>query len=1007
MRLYKYLPLPAVCLLLALAATRAGAVSVANVTVAAISSGSLSVSWAIPAQSTPTIVLSSDNFVTVISSAPGALAQNSTGYFGLSPNTTYYFQVKDSTEADSAYSGFNASRSTATLAVLPGAAPFGTLTATTIVAVWSSGANPPGTVYEAAYSTAPDFSGSLTPAITTNTFTRFASLDDDTTYYFLVRAINHSGVPTYITDLGARATLALPDPSSVIFSGNDLKLAAVTGGNVTTLAFDPNNSFVVYAAVSGGGLFKSHDKGNSWNQAFLPTLGSHNPRHILVSSGTPDLVFVCERGDSVIWRSVNGGVSFSGSLTPSVGQDLDCLALAQGVAPGVYYASIAQGDLSGGAPVGRVYKSADSGATWAQLAVSTAGAFITDIVQLPSQRLVFGTQLYGPSGMLDGIYGGGLYYSDNDGASWTAVNGSTQVLMGLAYNGTNTLLAMKGDGVQVTVSSSPDGAAWTNFPAAYPASGAPQRQLKYHNLTDTFFMLEPNLYQSASGASNYAWPASNSPGKINSMKEGAYSLALGAPTTFAADPDNADIILGAAAGDGIFKTTDGGANWDLANTGLYAANIEKTLKSPASGYIYALASQGFVYFSTGTLSAWTRVYRTARNVNAYAITYDQANPARMYLSVSTGSFSGYDTSRTEILVNNNLPATQEDNIPFPHNGWSALDLTDIPVGIRYAAALLADGATIYAGLSPDVNAGSGQYLYKSVDSGANWQALSLTTAGGVRSLAFDPSDRRILYAGSGDRNGNLVQSANANGLYRSPDSGATWTLINSFPGEAVRKIIIDTTTASNLWTLNISLTGNSAGPNSIWESLDSGATWMNISPLNGLGFGLSDLSYNAPSGVLLAATPGSGINVYMQAPGACAGPCQWQPAFGVYGEAQALYSGSVGIGTSGGLFENRNFRPLLSSPAPAGELAALKVYPNPLRPAKGHTVMNFAGLPAGAKVKLYTLVGELVSDLTANSSGLAAWDGKNKAGQKAASGVYFAFIQNGGKKRTVKVAVQR
>lgn len=91
----------------------------------------------------------------------------------------------------------------------------------------------------------------------------------------------------------------------------------------------------------------------------------------------------------------------------------------------------------------------------------------------------------------------------------------------------------------------------------------------------------------------------------------------------------------------------------------------------------------------------------------------------------------------------------------------------------------------------------------------------------------------------------------------------------------------------------------------------------------------------------------------------------------------------------------------------ANGLSAPKAFPNPLRPSLGHTAVTFVNLPAGSRVRVYTLVGELVRDLTASGAGLASWDGKNASGVRVASGVYAVFIQGGGESTTIKVAVQR
>ncbi len=96
----------------------------------------------------------------------------------------------------------------------------------------------------------------------------------------------------------------------------------------------------------------------------------------------------------------------------------------------------------------------------------------------------------------------------------------------------------------------------------------------------------------------------------------------------------------------------------------------------------------------------------------------------------------------------------------------------------------------------------------------------------------------------------------------------------------------------------------------------------------------------------------------------------------------------------------------IMSAIPAG-LAAVKPFPNPLRPAAGHASMIFTNLPAGAVVRILTLDGRKVRDLAGNAAGQAAWDGRDLSGDKAASGIYLALVESADGRRTIKIAVQR
>jgi len=93
--------------------------------------------------------------------------------------------------------------------------------------------------------------------------------------------------------------------------------------------------------------------------------------------------------------------------------------------------------------------------------------------------------------------------------------------------------------------------------------------------------------------------------------------------------------------------------------------------------------------------------------------------------------------------------------------------------------------------------------------------------------------------------------------------------------------------------------------------------------------------------------------------------------------------------------------------AVAENLNEVKIFPNPFLPYKGHKFVQFTGLPAGAKVRIYTFLGELVREFKADSDGQATWDGFNSYGAKVASGVYMALFQKGSQKQILKLAVER
>ena len=85
--------------------------------------------------------------------------------------------------------------------------------------------------------------------------------------------------------------------------------------------------------------------------------------------------------------------------------------------------------------------------------------------------------------------------------------------------------------------------------------------------------------------------------------------------------------------------------------------------------------------------------------------------------------------------------------------------------------------------------------------------------------------------------------------------------------------------------------------------------------------------------------------------------------------------------------------------------ARIYTYPNPFTMGNNRKV-KIAGLTNGAMIQIYTISGEKINEVVADSGGFAAWDGTNSSGNLAARGMYVGLISDSsGNKRTVKIAV--
>ena len=85
----------------------------------------------------------------------------------------------------------------------------------------------------------------------------------------------------------------------------------------------------------------------------------------------------------------------------------------------------------------------------------------------------------------------------------------------------------------------------------------------------------------------------------------------------------------------------------------------------------------------------------------------------------------------------------------------------------------------------------------------------------------------------------------------------------------------------------------------------------------------------------------------------------------------------------------------------------IHVFPNPFKPSQGDNFVTFRNTPLYSKIQITTLSGELVRELTGNTSTDVVWDVKNKEGKDLASGVYYYRVDFQSGSSTGKLAVIR
>lgn len=130
-------------------------------------------------------------------------------------------------------------------------------------------------------------------------------------------------------------------------------------------------------------------------------------------------------------------------------------------------------------------------------------------------------------------------------------------------------------------------------------------------------------------------------------------------------------------------------------------------------------------------------------------------------------------------------------------------------------------------------------IWRTESGGESWQPLGdhLPTLA-LGSIAFDPSDERVIYVGSGEGH-NAYHSPYGLGLYKSTDGGQSWRVLapETFAGRAISRLAVSPVDPLSVWA-TVTPAGGSfgnyeaakghpdrAGPVGLFHSTDGGETW--------------------------------------------------------------------------------------------------------------------------------------------------------------------------------------
>jgi hypothetical protein len=287
-------------------------------------------------------------------------------------------------------------------------------------------------------------------------------------------------------------------------------------------------------------------------------------------------------------------------------------------------------------------------------------------------------------------------------------------------------------------------------------------------------------------------------------------------------PQRPGVFYMAPNNGGIWESTDYGRTWQPRFDHEPTGSIGALAVAPSHpDVIYAGSGEGLqrpdlsvgdgIYKSTDGGATWTHLgLRDAQQIPAILV--DPGNPDRLFVAVlghpygpnaERGVFRSLDGGRTF------------QKVLFKDADTGAVDLAFDP----------SDANTVYAALwaareAPWENGtfrGAGSGLYKSTDGGTTWQPIGKGLPGAAQGLgrigfAVAPSRPARLYA--------QVQARSGGGTYRSDDAGASWIRVSaerrvSGRGDDFAEVRVDPRNPDVVYAANTAM----------YRSTDAGRTW--------------------------------------------------------------------------------------------------------------------------------------------------------------------------------------
>ena len=516
----------------------------------------------------------------------------------------------------------------------------------------------------------------------------------------------------------------------------------VENSNIRELVIDKSNSNILFAGTHGGSgeLYKTTDGGLSWNEIAsnlnfekITAIGLVSSEELYIGGGGS---LMGEFGE--LYHTTNGGASWK---SINIGQEEESFVSSIAVNPNNNKEIlIGFGDSYNRMFQGRnfLFKTIDGGRNWYPIDLGMRGDTFFNLLKYSEKN----------DNLVYMASGGTLYKSLDGGDTWGNVFRDKSVCLKLTCM----------DFVDIEIDPTDENILYLPLNAAGVAKSLDGGITWDHvnkgllGMSVNNLAADPNnpdiIYAGCSAGS--AGTHKTEDGGITWKKLDGGGLSHPFPDDLYIDPTDSNIIYNIVDTARIFKSTDGGINWEepfrFGFSSIYALAV-----SPTDSNILYAAKNGFGIFKSrggdGHMS-WT--YNLFSPDYTYSIAIDPRNPDIAY--------SGYQRK----VFEDSAWIYKSDQ----EGKWSEIFEVPGSKGIRWVEIDPNKPDRVYA-----ASVGEKGEIYISNNNGKSWDKLNddltFTTIWGHSQLQIDPTNKKTVYAGTW-----------GGGSYKTIDGGESWTMMD-------------------------------------------------------------------------------------------------------------------------------------------------------------------------------------------------------------------------------------